>query len=282
MISVIIPAHNEEAVITRCLDALLEHAPPGSLEVLVVCNGCTDRTADLARGRGEQVQVLEISVASKVAALNAGDAAATAFPRCYVDADIVVTWSAVRAVSDVLSNGKVLAAAPRIRIELEHCSWCVRSYYLVWQAIPYFKEGTIGAGFYALSEEGRSRFDLFPEITADDGFIRSLFGPDEREVVESAEFVMFPPRTLSGVSAIKTRSRFGTLEQRALLPGQGDKSDASWRDTIKCICTTPRMWPSVPVYLAMVCVTRIRAKWRIMSGTSHSWDRDNSSRMRAS
>ena len=73
MISVIIPAHNEEVVITRCLQALLEDAPIDAMEVFVVCNGCTDRTAELARAQGYPVQVIEIPEASKVAALNAGD-----------------------------------------------------------------------------------------------------------------------------------------------------------------------------------------------------------------
>jgi glycosyltransferase involved in cell wall biosynthesis len=44
-ISVIIPAHNEAGVIDRSLDALLKDATEterARLEVLVVCNGCTD------------------------------------------------------------------------------------------------------------------------------------------------------------------------------------------------------------------------------------------------
>ena len=43
MTSVVIAAHNEEAVIGRCLDALL--AEDGGLDITVVANGCGDRTA---------------------------------------------------------------------------------------------------------------------------------------------------------------------------------------------------------------------------------------------
>lgn len=48
--SVIVPAHNEEQVIGRLLEQLLDD-PDGGLEIWVVCNGCTDRTADVARVR---------------------------------------------------------------------------------------------------------------------------------------------------------------------------------------------------------------------------------------
>ena len=58
-ISVVIAAHNEEAVLDRCLDALLRTARTGELEIAVVCNGCTDGTAEVARRYGDDVCVLE-------------------------------------------------------------------------------------------------------------------------------------------------------------------------------------------------------------------------------
>ena len=55
MTQVIIPAHNEAAVIARCLDTLLEPPRPDRLDVVVVANGCTDDTADRARAFGPPV-----------------------------------------------------------------------------------------------------------------------------------------------------------------------------------------------------------------------------------
>ena len=78
--SVVVPACQEEATIERCLEALLCDARPGELDVVVVCNGCSDATAALARGvgarLGHRVDVLELDAASKAAALRAGDSAA--------------------------------------------------------------------------------------------------------------------------------------------------------------------------------------------------------------
>ena len=48
-ISVVIAAHAED-VLGRSLDALLSTARPTELEIVVVCNGCTDRTVEFARG----------------------------------------------------------------------------------------------------------------------------------------------------------------------------------------------------------------------------------------
>ena len=68
-LSVIIPAHNEEKVLARCLDALLADSEAGELEILVAANGCTDRTVEIARSYGDRVGVIEIPEASKHAAL---------------------------------------------------------------------------------------------------------------------------------------------------------------------------------------------------------------------
>src|SRR4051794_31851306 len=71
--SVVIPAHDEESVIGRCLAAWSGELEPGEAEVVVVANGCSDGTAEAARDFG--VRVLELPAASKSAALNAGDGA---------------------------------------------------------------------------------------------------------------------------------------------------------------------------------------------------------------
>jgi cellulose synthase/poly-beta-1,6-N-acetylglucosamine synthase-like glycosyltransferase len=118
MISVIIPAHNEAAVIRRGLEYLVAGAQPGELEVIVACNGCTDRTADIACSFGPPVHVLEIPTASKTAALNAADAIATTFPRIYMDADVRLVFSSVRRMAMALEQSDALLVAPKLRMDL--------------------------------------------------------------------------------------------------------------------------------------------------------------------
>ena len=57
LISVIIPAHNEERYIGKCLKSIKIAAREISdeVEIIVVANRCTDRTADIARHYGAEV-----------------------------------------------------------------------------------------------------------------------------------------------------------------------------------------------------------------------------------
>ena len=62
-------AHDEEAVIGACLDALLRQEPDGGMEVIVSANACSDGTARIARERG--AIVIERAEPGKAAAINA-------------------------------------------------------------------------------------------------------------------------------------------------------------------------------------------------------------------
>ena len=156
MTEVIVPAHDEAAVIGRCLAAVLAPPRPDPLHVLVVCNGCRDDTAAIARGFGPPVEVFEIPVASKAAALDHGDAEADGFPRLYVDADVELEPGAVHALSEALTSDAVLAAAPRLAVDTAGASALARSYLRVWSALPTIRDGLVGRGAYAVGAAGRA------------------------------------------------------------------------------------------------------------------------------
>ena len=71
--SVVIPAHNEERGIGRTLDTLRSGLGPGEVDVVVVCNGCTDATAEVVRREFPDVRVVEIPQASKSDAVAIGN-----------------------------------------------------------------------------------------------------------------------------------------------------------------------------------------------------------------
>ena len=77
--SIIIPAHNEQAVVARGIQALARDAGADSYQVIVVANGCSDDTAGVARRAWDRVDVVETDIPSKSNALNLGDAKATRF-----------------------------------------------------------------------------------------------------------------------------------------------------------------------------------------------------------
>jgi glycosyltransferase involved in cell wall biosynthesis len=278
MTSIIIPAHNEANVIGRCLDAMTQGAKPGELEIFVVCNGCTDNTAEVARNYAPLVTVLESEVPSKNAALNLGHARATSYPRFYVDADIVMPLDAIRRTASVLTGGKIHGAAPRIRVDLEDRGWPIRAYYKVWLRTPYVKKGMLGSGVYAISEEGGSRFTTFPDIIADDGFARLLFKPDERLTVEDAWFLMTPPETLRSLIHINVRRRVGRFEMTALHPETTKGEAKHQRGALYRLFADPTLWPGLAVYLyakiACIAIYFIRER----QGRHKEWNRDNTSR----
>ena len=275
--SVVIPAHNEEAVIGRCLSSLMDGAPPGELEVLVVCNGCDDRTADVARQSAPNATVLEIPVASKVAALNAGDEHATHFPRFYVDADVELSYPALVSVARVLTEGGVLCAAPKPLFDLKARPWSVRAFYAVLQGVPYFSQDMVGTGVYALSAEGRRRFGPFPELTADDQFVQQLFDRPERRSVAGAHFVVHPPANLRGVLAMRARAYRGNRElARSGLARSGPPP--SGLKSVLRRALVPAEAPAVAVYTGV----NILAKGLAYGRPSSTWERDDSARLMAS
>jgi glycosyltransferase involved in cell wall biosynthesis len=282
-ISIVIAAHNEEAVIGRCLHALLQDVQPNELEVVVVCNGCTDRTADVARAHGDKVQVTETAQASKTAALNAGDALVSGFPRFYVDADVVLPLFSVRRIAERLGETGRPVAAPVMSVDLRESSLAVRAYYRVWSELPYVEEGMIGVGVYALSEEGRRRFGRFPEVIADDGYVRMLFGRDERIRADEAPVRIYAPAGFLDLVRIKTRSRLGRYQLRQRFPElvAHERTTKSYRDAIGTIVVRPWLWPAAIVYAAVLVVSRRRANVQLSSIENYVWERDQSSRRAA-
>ena len=98
VVTIIVPAHNEGRVVGRLLGQLISGVGPGELDIIVVANGCTDDTAQIAAGYSPMIRVVSIPVPSKREALAVGNQAATGFPRLYVDADVELGASDVRAL----------------------------------------------------------------------------------------------------------------------------------------------------------------------------------------
>jgi len=280
MISVIVPALNEGSLIEAALRRLTDGARSGEIEVIVVCNGCVDDTETRARSYGAPVRVFTTNVASKTAAINIGEENARGFPRFYVDADVRIDVAAIREVAATLLEGPALAAAPRAVVDSQNASLAVKAFYRVWTALPYFDESMIGSGVYALSETGRRRFDRFPEIIADDEFIRCQFKREERRRVDGCSFTICTPARLRGVIREKTRSRLGLYQLEGRYPALRHRGNAPRRllRAVMALLRRPDAWPSLPVYALVAALARVRARRRAALGDFAGWERDASSR----
>jgi glycosyltransferase involved in cell wall biosynthesis len=276
--SVIIPAHNEAAVIGRLLNSLVSDARPGELDVLVVCNGCTDSTADVARHFGHNVRVVELTEPSKHLALIEGDSLSTGFPRIYVDADVWLDTASVRALTEALQDPTVLAAAPGRRDMLEQSSWGVRAYYQVWSRLPAVQHGLFGRGVLALSEEGYRRIAERPAVTGDDLYVDSQFSPDERRIVAQATSHVFAPRSMRALLLRRTRAAQGNAELRNRTSGRTDTTGSSTKALVGMVRGEPVLWPRVAVFAIVTLIARQRATRASRSRRPPVWLRDDTSR----
>ena len=116
-ISVVIPAHNEERYIKRCIDSVKESARhfPGNVEIIVVCNRCTDRTAEIASENGAVFITNEDRCIAKVR--NAGIAAAKGVIIVTIDADNRMTSGTLYEIYKLLRSGRYIGGGAPIRFE---------------------------------------------------------------------------------------------------------------------------------------------------------------------
>jgi hypothetical protein len=274
--SVLIPAHNEEAVIGRCLDHLFAGIDPARLEVAVVCNGCRDATAAVARGSGHPVQVIELDAASKPAALRAGDRALRTFPGLYLDADVVLPGASACEVLEHLEQPGSVAARPPIRYDSSHSSAVVRRYFRARAQMPSVMGSLWGAGVYGLTAAGRSRFGEHPDVVAEDHWVDQHFDAAEIEIVGDEPVVVVAPARLRDLLAVRRRAYRGVVENRAAAerPGTVDDTTPSTRRDLVRLCRRPRGAVDAATYATIAVASRVYARL----GRSTRWERDESSR----
>jgi len=277
MPSILIPAHNEANVIAKSLMQLVDGLKKRSFEIIVICNGCDDNTADIVKSISNDIICLETSVKSKTNAINLGEKYAQYFPRIYLDADVIVSLETVDALCAKLNEG-YLAVSPIVKMNLKSCSYIVKSYYDIWLSLPYCKAGMIGAGIYALSENGRKRFESFPDIIADDEYVRLHFNENERTKLTDQYSLVNAPKHISGLIKIKTRSRLGGYELRKKYPDLFNNNKKNYTKVIKQYIFKMHAWPKFTIYLLVNIVSRIRAK-QLLASNDFTWERDDTSRV---
>ncbi len=123
--SVIIPAHNEERYVARCIASVKRAAEycGGKTEIVVVCNRCTDRTAELAKAHGARVIVNEDRCIAKVR--NAGIRGARGDIIVTIDCDNRMTRGTLKEIAYLMGTGKYIGGGAPIRFErYSFPLWC--------------------------------------------------------------------------------------------------------------------------------------------------------------
>jgi cellulose synthase/poly-beta-1,6-N-acetylglucosamine synthase-like glycosyltransferase/spore germination protein YaaH/peptidoglycan/xylan/chitin deacetylase (PgdA/CDA1 family) len=133
LVSVLIPAYNEESVIVYTVNSVLESDYP-KLEILVVDDGSTDGTGELLDaqfGRNPAVRVIHQPNRGKSAALAHALAEVSSGIIVTIDADTAVEPDAVSKLVRHFVNPRVGAVAGNVKVG-NRISWLTR-----WQALEY-------------------------------------------------------------------------------------------------------------------------------------------------
>ena len=116
-VSVVITAHNEQNYVGRCIDSIKQAAEHfgGNVEMIVVCNRCTDRTAEIAEKLGARVIFNEDRCIAKVR--NTGINAARGKMVMTIDCDNRMTVGTIREAWRMLKSGRYIGGGAPIRFE---------------------------------------------------------------------------------------------------------------------------------------------------------------------
>jgi glycosyltransferase involved in cell wall biosynthesis len=125
LVSVVVPVFNGQDSIAACLDTLLAlNFPRDLLEIIVVDNASTDKTADVLAAFRGKVRLLIETTRGAAAARNRGIQEATGRIIAFTDADCTVDRDWVRHLIEPLKDstvgiagGRILAAKPCNAIE---------------------------------------------------------------------------------------------------------------------------------------------------------------------
>lgn len=108
-ISVIIPNHNGSGTLKRCLEAVGSAFYP-EYECIVVDDGSTDNSIEIARGLANQVVVVEGGPSGPAHARNLGAQAACGDIIFFVDADVVIYPDTLQKIAASFAGSSELAA----------------------------------------------------------------------------------------------------------------------------------------------------------------------------
>ncbi|MBP2322252.1 glycosyltransferase involved in cell wall biosynthesis [Kibdelosporangium banguiense] len=274
IVSVVIAAHEEQAVIARCLRSLTAGAKPGELDIVVVANACTDRTAQIARS--ERARVIETPIPGKAHALVLGDAECRTFPRLYLDADVDLDMPSLRLMLKAIDRG-ALACSPVPEYDMTGVSRVAARFNRVHDQLLSGRRGLSGAGAYLLSKEGHTRVFPLPVVISDDGFVHRAFSVSERQSVAGARSVVRPARTVRAVIRRRARVRLGNRELD-LLGRKAEEAPVGLRSLVTLVRRGQVRVLDALWFLVVLLADKVVARWRRLRGKDKKWASDTGSR----
>ena len=277
MISIVIPAYNEEKVIGRCLSALNEGNTSGLLDIIVVCNGCIDKTAETAAEIAPEATIIIINEADKAAALNIGIENCKYEKVLLLDADVIFSIRKITTLLKFMEENNYLVVTPSLNLKLTHSSFLNRNYYEIANKLPYLQGAKI-SHVILLSEEGVKRIGKIPKVIADDNYIRLKFSDSEKATLADISYEMNAPTSYWGLVKILTRSHLGNIELYKKYPEISKRHSTDHEKALLLLILRPRLYISLVIFVFTKLIARIRASFQFVFLDQYQWEKDESSR----
>lgn len=227
--SIVVPVCNEAAILARSVPAVLASARETGAEVLWVCNGSSDGSAqllhDLVAGACGAT-VIEVAPRGKTLALQAGDDHfEDLFPRVYFDADTWLRPGDLRQLCSVLREGSADLAGPAHAFDCTGVTRVSAGIAQCWLALPLGGQTSI-LGVVGVSKAGRDCWGKWPSVLGDDIFVRAMI-PAAR-ACRVAETLATSPAPVNFAGWVRRRARWlsGERQLRAMglnPPGHPDQ-----------------------------------------------------------
>ena len=155
-VSVVIPAHNEEVYISKCIDSINSAAREAvaSVEIIVVCNRCTDSTCETAESLG--ASAIHNDSRCIAAVRNAGIRAAAGPIIITIDADSMMPVSAICEIEEKLESGKYIGGGAIPVFDRASPGIFFSTLYVAWNMAPTIfrnKSFLSGAMFWFYKED---------------------------------------------------------------------------------------------------------------------------------
>ncbi len=169
-LSIIVPAFNEERLITRCIESIFtslahNNTPGLTAEVIVVDNNSTDRTAELAKQAGAHVVFEPINQIGR--ARNAGAAKATGEWLLFLDADSLLNPRLLADILAMIEAGKSVGCGSTLA--MDGLPWWANGIFHLWRGMSIVFGWAAGALIVC-------RHDAFRDIG---GFPQDLYALEE-------------------------------------------------------------------------------------------------------
>lgn len=205
---IVVPVRDEAHVLPKTVPALLAAVEGERVRLVWVCNGCSDRSAEVIRRlAGKEGEVIEIASPGKSLALQAGDEALgveSLFPRLYLDADTWLRPGDVRRLLKPLREGRADLVAASHAFDNSKASFVSAEMARCWLALPFARSGAF-LGAVAVSSVGRAHWGEWPLVIADDTFMMGVVPTERQMMVPDAVATTWPPRAFSGWVSMRAR-----------------------------------------------------------------------------